>query len=129
MLDIKFIREHPDVIRKDLKKRKDEEKIVWVDEILKKDEEYRQLLQEVQKLRTSRNIISAEVNTLRKEGKDFSGRLKEAQLNVNGRMDVLSQRDPKFIREISGVVKDGNNFIGVMPMTDLNVMSVEVRVE
>lgn len=57
------------------------------------------------------------------------GQLKEAQLNVDGRLDVLSQRDPKFIRDISGIVKDGNNFIGIGPMTDLNVLSVDVRVE
>lgn len=57
------------------------------------------------------------------------GRLKEARSNVNGRLDVLSQRDRKFVRDISPVVKDGNNFIGIDPMTDLNVLSVEVRVE
>ena len=57
------------------------------------------------------------------------GRLKEARSNVNGRLDVLSQRDPKFVRDISPVVKDGNNFIGIEPMTDLDVLSVEVRVE
>ena len=57
------------------------------------------------------------------------GRLKEARLNVNGRLDVLSQRDPRFTREISPVVRDGNNFIGIEPMTDLNVISIQVRVE
>ena len=37
MLEIKFIREHPDIVRKDLKKREDSEKLKWVDEILKLD--------------------------------------------------------------------------------------------
>jgi hypothetical protein len=57
------------------------------------------------------------------------GRLKEARTNVNGRMDVLSQREPRFIREISAVIRDGNNFLAIEPMTDLNVISVTVRVE
>lgn len=57
------------------------------------------------------------------------GRLKEARTNVNGRLDVLSQREPRFAREISAVIRDGNNFIGIEPMTDLDVISVEVRVE
>jgi hypothetical protein len=57
------------------------------------------------------------------------GRPKEAQLNINGRLDVLSQRGPSFVRDISVVIKDDNNFIGILPMTDLNVMSVDVRVE
>ncbi len=57
------------------------------------------------------------------------GRLKEARTNVNGRLDVLSQRDPRFIRDISSVVKDGNNFISIDPMTDVSIMNLEVRVE
>lgn len=57
------------------------------------------------------------------------GRLKEAQSNVNGRLDVISQRDPLFIREISPVIRDGNNFIGIEPLSDLNIISVDVRVE
>jgi hypothetical protein len=57
------------------------------------------------------------------------GRLKEAQTNVNGRLDILSQREPVFIRDISTVVRDGNNFIGIEPGGDLNVISMTVRVE
>jgi len=57
------------------------------------------------------------------------GRLKEARTNVNGRMDVFSQRDRLFARDISAVVRDGNNFIGLEPMADLNVISIQVRVE
>jgi hypothetical protein len=57
------------------------------------------------------------------------GRLKEAQTNVNGRLDILSQREPAFIRDISTVVRDGNNFIGIEPGGDLNVISMTVRVE
>ncbi|MCK5139445.1 MAG: serine--tRNA ligase, partial [Thermodesulfovibrionia bacterium] len=55
MLDMKFIRENPRIIKKDLDKRGDKEKKSWVDEIIKKDEEYRKLLQEMQKLRHGRN--------------------------------------------------------------------------
>jgi len=57
------------------------------------------------------------------------GRLKEARTNVNGRLDVLSQREPRYAREISAVIRDGNNFIAIEPMTDLHIMSMTVRVE
>lgn len=57
------------------------------------------------------------------------GKLKEAATNLNGRLDVLSQRDPKYVRDISDVVRDGNNFIGIEPGSDMNVMSLAVRVE
>jgi len=57
------------------------------------------------------------------------GRIKDAQTNVNGRLDILSQREPKFARDISAVIRDGNNFIGIEPGSDLNVISIQVRVE
>lgn len=57
------------------------------------------------------------------------GQEKEAETNINGRLDVFTQKDPKYVRDISDVVRDGNNFIGIMPATNLNVISLTVRVE
>jgi len=79
MLDIRFIREHPDIVKKDLEKRQDKEKIKWVDDLLVKDKEYRELLQKNQELRHRRNLITNEINQLKKEGKDISGKVKEAK--------------------------------------------------
>ena len=53
MLDIKFIRENPDVVKKDLEKRQDKEKLKWVDDLIAKDKEYKGLLQKNQELRNS----------------------------------------------------------------------------
>jgi seryl-tRNA synthetase len=79
MLNIKFVRENADLVKKGLEKRQDTEKIEWVDDLLKKDEEYRKALGDSEKLRASRNQITAEINKLRKEGKDFSKKVKEAK--------------------------------------------------
>ena len=79
MLDIKIIRENPNIVKKDLKKRKDNEKLRWLDDLIKKDKEYRELLQESQKLRHKRNTITLEINKLKKENKDVSKLLKEAK--------------------------------------------------
>ena len=46
MLDIKFIRENPNIVKKDLEKRNEKEKLEWLDDLLKNDVEYRKLLQE-----------------------------------------------------------------------------------
>jgi seryl-tRNA synthetase len=78
MIDIKLLRENPDLFRKDLKKRKDSEKLKWIDEVLNKDEEYRQLLQQNQDLRHQRNEISKQIGKLKKEGKSAEKELKEA---------------------------------------------------
>lgn len=78
MLSIKFIRENPDVIKKDLAKRDDKEKEKWVDEILKLDEESRKVKYEIDNLRSLRNKVSEEINQLKKQGKDASAKIKEA---------------------------------------------------
>src|SRR3989338_3971334 len=80
MLDIKIIRENPDLVRHDLKKRKDAEKLKWVDDLIEKEKEYRNLLQLNQDLRHKRNVITEEINALRKQGKDFQAQVKEAKL-------------------------------------------------
>ncbi|MBI2140551.1 serine--tRNA ligase [Candidatus Woesearchaeota archaeon] len=79
MLDIRFIRENPEAVKKDLEKRQDFEKIVWLDDLLKKDQEYRELLAASQELRHHRNVIAEEINRLKKEGKDISQKIKEAK--------------------------------------------------
>jgi len=79
MLDIKFIRENVDIVKKSLEQRKDTEKQEWVDDLLRKDEEYRKLLQESQKLRQKRNEITIQISELKKQKKDASKLLKEAK--------------------------------------------------
>ena len=79
MLDIRFIRENPSIVKKGLEKRQDKEKIKWVDDLIEKDKEYRELLQKNQDLRHRRNVVTNEINQLRKEGKDISEKVKEAK--------------------------------------------------
>jgi len=79
MLDIRFIRENADIVKKDLEKRQDKEKLEWVDNLVEKDKEYRELLQKNQELRHRRNLITEEINRLKKEGKDFSKNVLEGK--------------------------------------------------
>lgn len=79
MLDIRFIRENPLIVKKDLEKRQDKEKIKWVDDLIEKDKEYRGLLKKNQELRYRRNVITNDINKLKKEGKDISEKVKEAK--------------------------------------------------
>ncbi len=79
MLNIRLIRENPETIKKDLKKRGDKEKLVWIDDLVKKDKEYRKLLQEAQALRNKRNKIITEIDELRRAKKDFSKKVEGAK--------------------------------------------------
>ena len=79
MLNIKYIRENPEVVRKNLEKRQDKEILSTFDTLLKKDKDYRSLLQQIEKLRHKRNVVTQEINELKKSGKDFSVKVKEAK--------------------------------------------------
>jgi len=77
MLDINLIRNNPDVVREDLRKRDDREKLAWVDETIRLDKEWRGLRIKTDKLRHRRNEIALEIGKLKKEGKDTSEKIKE----------------------------------------------------
>lgn len=78
MLDLKFVREHPEIVRADLMKRGDTDKLPWVDEVLKMDRRVRELTVEIGNLRNRRNVVSREISRARKAGEDISPLLSEA---------------------------------------------------
>ncbi|MBS3140851.1 serine--tRNA ligase [Candidatus Woesearchaeota archaeon] len=79
MLDINFIRVNSDVVKKDLKKRNDLEKLPWIDDLLKQDKESLELKQRVEELRHRRNKISEEINEKQKKKQDISHLINEAK--------------------------------------------------
>jgi seryl-tRNA synthetase len=79
MLDIIFVRENPEVVRENLRRRNDSELIEMLDELLKKDELWRALKGKVDAARARRNKISEEINKAKKDGKDASQVVAEAK--------------------------------------------------
>jgi len=116
MLSIKFIREHPEVVKIDLDKRGDLEKIQWVDDILKKDKKYRELLQETEKLRHKRNVITNEINQLKKQDKDITEKIK------------LVKEIPNKIKQIEDRIKDIQEKIHYYLMRIPNILHDSVPV-
>ncbi|MGV8162207.1 MAG: serine--tRNA ligase [Candidatus Nanoarchaeia archaeon] len=80
MLDIKLLRENPDLIRKDLEKRRDSEKLALLDKILESDSSWRTLKHNEDLLRKKRNELSQGINEAKKAGKDVKSILEEAKL-------------------------------------------------
>ena len=58
MLDIKFIRENPDAVKENIRKKFQEHKLPLVDEVIEKDAAYRECLKEVENLKAARNKLS-----------------------------------------------------------------------
>jgi len=78
MLDIRFVRAHPEIVKADLQKRNDPEKTGWVDELLSKDVRSRELKVETDTLRQRRNTIARDINAAKKAGQDAKDLMAEA---------------------------------------------------
>src|SRR3989344_4187013 len=78
MLDINFIRENQDAVRKDLQRRRIPQYTELLDTVLKLDDQWRALKGKIDNARARRNKVSAEINAAKKAGKDAATLIKEA---------------------------------------------------
>ena len=79
MLDIKFIRENPDAVKENIKKKFQDEKIPLVDKVLELDAENRKSITEASELRAQRNTLSKQVGMLMGQAKKDPSKLEEAE--------------------------------------------------
>ena len=99
MLDIKLIRERPEIVRNDLKKRGDVEKLKMLDDLIEYDQHWRKLLTKVNELRHRRKVVTTEIARLKKRGEEVSKKLEEAKGELNRRVfrkGVMNKRCGKF---------------------------------
>ncbi len=75
MLDIKFVRENPDVVKENIKKKFQDDKLPLVDEVLALDSEYRAAVTEANDLRAARNTLSKQVGMLMGQAKKDPSKL------------------------------------------------------
>ncbi|MBW3003867.1 serine--tRNA ligase [Candidatus Woesearchaeota archaeon] len=112
MLDIKFVRENSDTVKENIKKKFQEHKLKLVDEVLEKDEKYRKLMQQSQKLRHKRNTINQDINKLKKAGKDIKKKLDEAKKipsklkEIEDKQEVLGNRIYEIMKVIPQMIHD-----------------------
>ena len=79
MLDIRFIRENPDIVKENIKKKFQEEKLPLVDRALALDSENRAAITEASELRAQRNTLSKQVGMLMGQAKKDPSKLEEAE--------------------------------------------------
>ena len=79
MLDIKFIKDNPERVKENIKKRFQEQKIPLVDKVIKNYDSWLELKKEAEELRHKRNVISEKINLLKKHNKDASAELKQVK--------------------------------------------------
>jgi len=97
MLDIKLIRENPDLVKGDLIKRGELEKLKWIDEILELDEKWRENLKKINLLRRERNRLAVEIGKRKKAGEPVEELL--AKSNEIVRQIEEIERENREIKE------------------------------
>ena len=98
MLDIKFIRENPDLVKENIKKKFQEEKLPLVDQVLALDEENRAAMTEANELRSARNSLSKQVGMLMGQAKKNPSKAAEAEAvkaQVKANADRLAQLEAR----------------------------------
>ncbi len=94
MLDIKFVRENPETVKENIKKKFQDEKLPLVDEVIDLDVKYRAAMTEANELRASRNALSKKVGQLMGQAKKDPSKLaeaEEAKAQVKANADRLAE--------------------------------------
>jgi len=101
MIDIKLIRENPDIVRENIKKKFQDKKLPLVDEVIELDKKNREIIQEVETLRSKRNKVSKEIGQMMAQGKkDEAAAAKEEIAKDGDRIAELTEEENKTQEEI-----------------------------
>ena len=94
MLDIKFVRENPDIVKQNIKNKFQDRELPLVDEVIELDAENRKIKQEVEVLRAERNKLSKQIGGLMAKGeKEEAEKIKAQIASEAARVDELSARE------------------------------------
>ena len=112
MLDIKFLRENPDVVRQNIKNKFQDGKLPLVDEVIQLDKRNREIKQEVEVLRAERNKISKMIGGLMKQGKREEAEEAKKQVTANAeRVETLSAEEKEVEERIKTIMMTIPNII------------------
>ena len=112
MIDIKLIRENPDLVKENIKKKFQDEKLPLVDTVYELDKEYRSIRVEADTNRKNRNDISGEIGNLMREGKKEEAlALKEKVVEINKALEDLEVREKELEEKIRTIMYKIPNII------------------
>ncbi|GHU58945.1 serine--tRNA ligase [Clostridia bacterium] len=101
MLDIKLIRTSPDVVKENITRKFQQDKLPLVDKVIELDKEYRSLLAEVETLRANRNKFAKEIGMLMGQGKTAEAEAKKAEtVRNNERAEELAATTDNMEKQI-----------------------------
>ena len=105
MLDLKFVRENPDIVKQNIKNKFQDEKLPLVDEVIALDAEARKTQQEADELRARRKKISKEIGGLMAQGKKDEAEQRKAEVaEIAPRLEKLQAKEPELAEKIQKIM-------------------------
>lgn len=105
MLDIKFLRENPEVVKQNIRNKFQDYKLEKVDEILKLDQDNRDIKKEVESLRAERNKLSKQIGGLMAQGKkEEAEEIKKQVASQAERLNELSEKERSVEEELKKIM-------------------------
>ena len=112
MLDIKFVRENPEIVKENIKKKFQDHKLGLVDEVIALDEERRSTIAKADELRNNRNKISKQIGVLMSQGKREEGMALKEQVTAQAKeLDELSKKQDELGEKVTKIMMSIPNII------------------
>ena len=129
MIDIKFLRENPEAVKENIRKKFQDEKLPLVDEVIELDAENRKAQQEADELRANRNKISKEIGALMGQGKKEEAMAKKAEVAAGAkRLAELETKEEELQAKILKIMMTIPNIIDPsVPIGKNDTENVEVQ--
>ena len=105
MLDIKFLRSNPDIVKQNIKNKFQDEKLPLVDEVIELDQRNREIKQEVESLRAEKNKASKQIGAMMAQKKlEEAEALKKKVAESSGRINELSEEEKEVEEKIRKIM-------------------------
>ena len=105
MIDIKFLRENPDIVKQNIKNKFQDEKLPLVDEVIKLDSDYRAAITEADKLRADRNRLSKQIGGLMAKGeKEEAEKVKKQVTDAAERLAELEKLEAELSEKVTKIM-------------------------
>jgi len=112
MIDIKFLRENPEVVKENIKKKFQDSKLPLVDEVIELDAKSRAAKQEADDLRNKKNLISKEIGALMAQGKKEEAQAKKEEVAANAkRLAELEEQEKELSEKVTTIMMTIPNII------------------
>ena len=129
MIDIKFLRENPDVVKENIKKKYQDSKLPLVDEVIALDEESRKAQQEADTIRANKNKIAKEIGQLMGQGKKEEAEAKKAEVAASSaRLSELEAKEVELKEKVKKIMMVIPNIIDpTVPIGKDDSQNVEIQ--